>query len=173
MTVNLLPWREKKKRQHIRHITFYCSVSACLVFFISIFMKNLLGYKTAILQKENRALKANIEAIAPNHLTQNTLFLIKIKRINSDKAKTTYQNKKMENNLFEIANILPESMLFQSMHMLNNKITIIGTGNKIYDIQNYVKRLQTKIKRGTITLSDVHRNTQSPSQFNFTIRVNL
>ena len=101
----------------------------------------------------------------------NNALLKKITEMNTEKSAATQRNENTKTLLSDIANALPPKMIFQSIKGDGQSLLIDGVSDTIADIHTYALRLQQNLAHKTVTLNELHSDSQHPAQFCFSLQI--
>lgn len=168
-TVNLLPWREQKRKRHQKNIIFlllFFSVS-CLIG-ILLFNKYLLHATTRIDQKII-AINQAIQKITLSDVSVQNTAIKKIKERYENTIKTQKINLRLENILAVMTMLLPSTTRLTQFHITAEKIMLSGISNSFSDVAHYRESLQKGLSPKNIGLTDIHTDPANPTFTDFTL----
>ncbi|GEM_PF-4859340 len=172
MSINLLPWRQQKYKQ--KHQKLICRIAIYTVFLIFLSLLIKLFFYIALQQTHSKIvlLKSQIRAIHlqdPQHA--NKLLLTKLIYFHAQKESVDQQNNVIQNGLFHIANVIPNSIILDQLSINSKKIVLTGKGDQLADIHHFVDALQTEKIGKTVQLTDIQTDEKNHSSMRFTIDI--
>lgn len=171
--MNLLPWRENKKRECKKLIMINAFLIALLIIFIFCGLKLFLIHETKqlILTEKNNV--NNEKKIILLHPHQNIILLKKLISLRKEKLNSMQKNKVTMLWLSVIANTLPNELTLTALVLNANEIILTGISNQLASIHTYADALRVTLKNKKVTLTEIHDDAQNKSLVHFTIQVTL
>lgn len=170
MSINLLPWRETRRKESRKKRQYRIAIYVAILFFLSLVIKLFLYVEIRKTHSKITLLNhqiSNITLSDPSY--ENKSLLKKLIFFRAQQKLNMQMNDSIQTVLFHIANVIPNSIILNQLMVDSKKILLMGKSNQLADIHRYVNALQTEKIRNTAQLTDIQTNGKNHSIIRFTI----
>lgn len=172
MSINLLPWRETKRKEKYKKLPYRVIIYIVILFFLSLIIKVFLYRDARQTHVEIIQLNHQISTIALNDpLHKNDSFLKKLIYFHAQQRSTKQLNDTIQNALFHIANAIPSTIILNQLMINAKKILLTGKSDQLADIHHYVNALQTEKTGQAVQLTNIQSDEKNHSIMRFTIEI--
>lgn len=172
MSINLLPWRQQKRKQKYKKLLYRMAIYTVFLIFFSLVIKLFFYFALQKTHSKIALLNHQIRAIHlqdPQH--NNELLLKKLLYFDAQKKPVRQQNNAIENVLFHTANVIPNSIILDQLSIETKKISLTGKSDQLPDIHHYVDALQAEKIGNSTQLVDIQTDEKNHSSMRFTIEI--
>ena len=172
MSINLLPWRKVKRQQKYKKLRYRVIIYIIVLFFLSLIIRALLYIGTQ--QSDGKIILLNHQisnVTLSDPLHHNETLLKKLIYFHAQQKSTRQQNSAMQNALFHIANIIPNTIMLDQLTINSKKILLTGKSDQLPDIHHYVNALQTEKIGKAVQLTSIQSDEKNHSIMRFSIEI--
>lgn len=167
-SINLLPWREKRRTQNKRQLLTMILAAAIFALFINFIWYLLLQPSINHQQRRNNFLQQQIQA-ANAVLAQKQSFEQKKKEV-VDQMKTLEQLHNQRYRIVELLDslpkILPNSVFVNAIEVQNTAISLTGEAPTDIQVSEFVRALNKQTGWRNVQLQEI---TSAPNQHDVTL----
>ncbi len=172
MSINLLPWREEKRKAQLKKLRNRVTIYSIILFFSSLFIKLFLYIHAQHTHFKILQLNHQISGISLNDpLHKNESLLKKLSYFHAQQKNVKQQNASMQHSLFQIANVIPNTITLDQLIINAKKILLTGKSDQLADIHHYVNALQTATTGKAVQLTNIQSDEKNHSIMRFTIEI--
>lgn len=169
--LNLLPWREtKRKKNNVnrnKRFLLYAVIACIILFAINFLLIKKIDHcnnHILFLNKQNNAISV------PN-IAADSNFLKKLQVTTAEKLASVKINQTILSLLAAIANNVPNNIILDSLLLDQQNIKLTGSGDHLADMHQFNALLQQNSPWKHSQLSEIHNDTQEKKTMHFTLRI--